>query len=103
MNDEEVRIRNLKQRKLQKQFTAKVNDLKVKISGFHVKPYQDQFEKGQLLILSSKSPFPGLPSMATIQIDHAGECVHVKGRWKCGLHSPSRYTAEYLITEKIKM
>ena len=101
MKDEETRIGDLKRRKLQKHFTATVNGAKVKISNFLVKPYSDRFESGRKLVLVSKMPFPGMPSEATITVEKGGRSICVKGRWKGAIHSPTRYTEEYMITEEI--
>jgi len=102
MKDEETRIEDLKQRKLKKHFTATVNGAKVKISNVLVKPYTDRFESGQKLVLVSKVPFPGMPQMATIEVEKHGRRMCVKGRWKGAFHSPSMHTEEYLITETLK-
>jgi hypothetical protein len=102
MKNEETRVEDLKQRKLKKHFTATVNGVKVKISNFLIKPHKDRFESGRKLVLVSKLPFPGMPQVATIEVEKDGRKVSVKGRWKGALHSPSMYTEEYLIAEEIK-
>jgi hypothetical protein len=102
MKEEHTRIEDLKQRKLNKHFTATVNGAKVKISNFLVKPHTDRVESGQKLVLVSKTPFPGMPQLATIEVEKGSRKLCLKGRWKGALHSPSMYTEEYLITEILK-
>ena len=100
MTDPEYRASDKRRRKLSKHYSVLINGEKIKILKYRFKPYQDQFESGELIELVSKIKIPHLYDEVEIEIETDDEKIHIKGKMKYAVSAPGNWQQAFLIIEK---
>jgi hypothetical protein len=99
--DEELRLRKTKDKRLKKHYSIKVGDIEVKIINYLFKRWTSKFEDIELIVLKSNIPFLGIDrGEVAIKINNEGKEVNVIGKYHHAVAATGTYDLAFSIIEK---
>ncbi len=101
MIEDEQKMTSKKAKKMRKHFDVLINGQKAKILNFRFKPYEDEYESGEILELVSKVKLPLSPGdLASFEMTKDNNEFLIKGQFKSASISPGIYIWTFIIYEK---